>query len=303
MRTMIVFKYLALLLVASFASPVFGQEVNFRFNPPDDLTYLQKFSSTKTKKIDDGQTQIDIVNSDAKISFLKTADGYEVKAEIISMKMERDGQVIENPVWALMQKLVFTYHLDSTGNLMEITGFDEFADWMKQSLPPEAVKALSKVLNKEALLNKEIAEWEGRIGLFIGLTVNIGDTWTDTTDFVLPNGETIIFYNTTIIDELVEFNGKNCVRIKFQYTSDPENLSSVVKEVVEGVMSAVSDTAVKLDVSTNEIIGEGERIIDPSTMLIQWETIKRTIKMIMSIPGEGEVSIVTHEERIYTFEY
>ncbi len=55
-------------------------------------------------------------------------------------------------------------------------------------------------------------------------------------------------------------------------------------------------------VSNAKIAGKGERIIDLATMMIYSETAEHTIKMTMTVPGQGAVEMTSVDKRGYGYE-
>jgi hypothetical protein len=73
--------------------------------------------------------------------------------------MTRDGKKMDSPLFTLLLGVTVTFELDTAGQLMAIRGFEEVTKKMNESYPPEMVKSLASVLNEDAMINKEAAEW------------------------------------------------------------------------------------------------------------------------------------------------
>jgi hypothetical protein len=176
---------------------------------------------------------------------------------------------------------------------------------MKATLPPAAVQSLSSVLSEEALVNKEKADWDGRISSFVGQKAEIGDAWTSTDRYPMPTGGTVEFYSATKLVGSAKAGGKDCVRIRFSYNTDANALKQFVGKLGKdiGQMTGSKSAAFKPGAGAATIVGSGERLIDPATMLIYSETLTRTIKMPMEVPGQGKVSTTLVEKKEYQFDY
>ena len=76
--------------------------------------------------------------------------------------------------------------------------------------------------------------------------------------------------------------------------------AGLVGEVVGGLTQAAGadSSAVQLT-SGIDISGSGERIVDPTTMIIQSERIERTIRLEMDVAGQGPQPATMHEIREY----
>lgn len=270
-----------------------AESVTFRFAPPDGTTFVQTLVTTKT--LDAGVTgkRTDVQRSETRLRFDKTGDGWTLTATPISMTMTRDGQAVQNPVLEAMLGSVITYRLDAQGNIVAIRGFGEVQERLLKALPPEAAQAVAKLVNEEAMVAKERAEWAGRIGDFAGQSFELGSSWTSEAPFALPTGEEIQFYTRTEIAEKARCGDKDCVRIRFRYDTDASALGAKVGQSMNEISKEAGGPEVQIKKMT--ITGGGERLIDPATMLIHSETLERTTNM----EGMG----VSTEKREYTFDY
>ena len=280
-----------------------GQEFEFRFNPPDSTAFLRTSKTTKVQSMDSLDTRTEVTEGTERVIITKTSGGYSVASTSISASMTRDGKNVDNPFLSLLRGITVTYDLDADGQLLAVHGFENVITKMKETFPPEAVKSLAAVLNEDALINKEAAEWNGRIGGFIGRTAKIGDVWTSTDEFPLPTGEAITSYSATKFVEDVKCGSNDCVRIQFWYNSDAGALQGLVGEMASDIAESAGAPQLAPEISGASIIGEGERIIDPATMLIYSEKASRTMKMQMEAPGRGKVMVTSQEMREMSFDY
>ena len=102
--------------------------------------------------------------------------------------MKRNGQEVNNPIIGLLSKVTITYKLDKEGNLLDIVGYEKVMETLNSQFPSEVVEKLSPMLNTEALKQRDISEWYGRIGDYINKKISIGDVWEYEVPFTLPNG-------------------------------------------------------------------------------------------------------------------
>ena len=109
------------------------------------------------------------------------------------------------------------------------------------------------------------------------------------------------FYSVTKLAEQVKFDDVDCVRLEFSFNTDAEELENFLGDMGED-LAEMADMEAAPSVSNTKIVGKGERIIDPATMLIYSETVERTTKMMMAIPGQGEVEMTSVDKREYGYE-
>lgn len=265
-----------------------AESVTFRFAPPDGTTFVQTLVTTKTTEVG-SQKQTDVTRSKVRLRFEKKPQGFLLTGTPLSMTLERNGQTVENPVLDVLSQTAITYRIDPQGKLVAIQGYGDFQDRLFKALPPQAARALSKVVNEEGMVAREKAEWAGRIGDFSGNTLELGASWTATSPFDLPSGEQIQFYTRTDLVGKEKCGARDCVRIRFRYDTDAAALGAVAGKVVQEVAGAT------VKVGKMGLSGSGERLVDPDTLLVHAETLERTITL------EGGTTV--REKREYSFEF
>lgn len=292
-----------LTILLTLSLPTYAEEINFTFNPPPDLSYRQLMSSTKKLSYETGQSQTDVSQAEISIDVQKTKTGYNMTATPVSMTMFRNDQPIENPLFSILSDLVVHYDIDSNGKLLGVSGYDEFLEAARNSMPPEIINTIQSVFNKQSMTAKEMSEWNGRIGNFVGEKISLGDKWIDTTDFLLPDGDSLLFYTVTKFEELVDCNGQDCLKITFHYHSKPDSLEKKFGMEIADIIKEDTDTTVTGEITYPELYGEGYRIINPATMLIYDEYTNRTIRMVVLTQAMEPMIVTIYEEKKYDYAY
>lgn len=242
-----------------------AETVTFRFSPPDGISYVETVVLTRTLEAGAAPSRTDLRKGQARVRYDKTADGWTVTGTPISMSLETDGKPIQSPLLEALKGVVATYRLDSQGNLLSVHGYEGLLEKVSKGLPPEEAQALAKAFDPESILAREKAEWSSRIGNFIGKTFEIGSSWTTEAPLALPSGGEVQLRTHTTLERAACGEG-DCVRLRFLYDSDAP-----------------------------KVTGTGERVIDPSTMLIYSEVIERTLPVL-----DG---LVMRERKEQTYDY
>lgn len=294
-------------LLAHFSSSISKESgtIKFSFSPGENISFIQKVTTIKEKDMGEKGKHLDESVMTTKITINKTSSGWGVLAEPKSISMKRNGEEINSPIVSLLSSAVITYKLDSDGNIIDVGGFESFIEGISKQIPPEVFKQLTPMLNIEVMKAKEIAEWNGRIGDYVGAEVKIGDSFVADVPYQIPNGPAINYSVRTNIAALVPCGEKKCIRIEQHYDSQADNLAKMTGEVVSNVSEALTPEIKRAssDSNTATIIGDVVRVIDPETMLIYKEKSSRMIAMDIDIPGVGLVPVKTTETRKYEFEY
>ena len=276
----------------------------FRFNPPDGTTFAQTVKTSKSSSMGPMMGRSEDGELVTKYTITKTAEGYRMVGRQVSHTMTRDGNKTSNPVVDILKEVVITTNLDNDGRAVSVEGYDKFIQKMNENLPPEALQMAASMFNEEAMAKKAIAEWNGRIGDLAGRSCKVGETWTSTDEYEMPGGSPMKFYTAFKIMEKVNRNGHDCVRIEFFYNSDPAALTEFIDLTVGEIMDETDEDFEMPDINVSTISGSGERIIDPSTMLVYYEKMTRSMKMEMNIQGQQQkMEMVSDETRESIFDY
>jgi len=279
------------------------KEFRFRFNSPDDTTFIQTLRTAKVNIMGESEKQTRIIEIQSSTSIEKTNDGYSLITTPVSAKLTQDGERIDDPIFSSLQDVVVIYKLNPKGQLLAIYGYESLLKKMKERFPSPKYKAISNVLNNEAIINREKADWNGRIGSFVGKKFRLGDVWQSTDSFDLPSGETVIFYSAIRFAEQTSFEGHDCIRIKFANNSSDKALKDFIGKVSNSVSESLDVPYEKQEMPYLTISGEGERLIDPATMLIYSETMERIVTTSMETPEKERVKFTTKEKKEYRFDY
>ena len=279
-----------------------AQEVHFRFNPLDDFpAYVSTYKNTQISDLGALGKRTRVSEGKQKVTIEKTPGGYSVTFMPISITMTQDGKPVEDPILSFIQNITVTYELDVDGQLIKIRGFEGTIEKLKASLPADFPPTVAALLSEETFINRAAQEWDARIGSFVGMVAEIGDVWSGVEETPLPMGGTMAFYSVTKLAEQVKFDDVDCVRLEFSFNSDAEELKNFMGDMWED-LAEMADMEATPSVSNTKIAGKGERIIDPATMLIYSETVERTTKMMMAVPGRGEVEMTSVDKREYGYE-
>jgi hypothetical protein len=259
--------------------------------------------TTKVSQIGDTGKRTDRSTVKAEITINKTESGFEINSVPLSFEMTRNGEPVDDPILNIISNVEFTTQLDSTGHIVDVRGIDKMMENLMSAIPAEQREMISGMINEEMLVNKEIMEWEARIGDFIGLTKEIGDIMEVNDEMQLPNGISLPFTSKTKFADMADCGDQRCVKIEFAYDSDASKLAGFAENSLNKFLEGLESDTTDIGLSDASISGWGERLVDPETMLIYSETNERVMNITADIPGMGKIQNITREKREYTFQY
>lgn len=277
----------------------------FRFQPPDGVTVRQTYRLERTRTIEGQPPTRDEAETITEATFSRVGDGFEYSPKTKSSTFRRNGTPINDPILALLSGVQVTYVISRGGEAIDVRGFGEVEHLLKSTMPPQVAAALAPVLNEASLVAKEKAEWNARYSDFAEGTFKVGEVFDVQAPQRLPNGETINYTIRTSFPNWEPCPAGTCIRLTQIYESDAAELAKLVDGVVGRVISAASAPQMgpKLEVGATRITGSLSRLIDPRTMLIYSEQVRRIVSMRIQVPGQGLLPSVQEEFRTYTYSY
>lgn len=281
------------------------KEFVFRFQPPDGTNVRQTYKLERARTIEGQPTTKDEAETVTEGRFRRVGDGFEYSPKTISSTMRRNGAVINDPISGLLSNLKVTYVISKGAEATDIRGFGEVEQMVKSTMPAQMAAALAPILNEASLVAQQKAEWNSRYSDFADGTFKVGDVIDVQAPQRLPNGETINYTIRTSFPTWEPCPAGSCIRLMQIYESDAAELAKLIEGIVGSVANAASapQIAPKVEKGATRITGSLSRLIDPKTMLIYSEQVKRTISMRVQVPGQGILPTVQEESRTYTYTY
>ncbi len=302
---------LALLLIAALLLPAAApaETVHFRFDPPDGELRLVTHKRTRVTEMG-SRKDTDVSEGRERWIFGKTKNGYSVRSYILSSSISRNGHPIASPMLTAMAGIELTYSIDGNGQIQSVEGYRALLGNVSKKFPPQLMQMLTPLFDEGGLIRKDKADWQARIGRLAGKKAEIGETWMAAEPFALPAGGSAEVHSATRLDGWTESEGHRCVRLRVAYHSDAAELAKFAGESVVSAADSTAEStagstapdpaAVPRPASSLTIVGEGERVIDPATMIIYSEKIVRTLTMEAELPGKGLTAIKVVETREYS---
>ena len=294
---------LAVQAQAQVAPP--SEKFLFQFQPPDGTRVHLTYKLERTRAIEGQPPTKDETETQTEGTFKRVGDGFEYSPKTLSASVRRNGATVNDPIFGLLSKVQVTYVISKGGEAIDVWGFGEVEQLVKSTLPPQMAAALAPILNEASLVAQQKAEWNARYADFADGSFKVGDVIDVQAPQRLPNGETINYTIRTTFPNWEPCPAGQCIRVTQVFESDAAELAKLVEGVVGRVASAASapQVALKFKKGETRITGSLSRLIDPKTMLIYAEQLRRTIAMQIQVPGQGVLPTVQEEARTYSYSY
>lgn len=282
-----------------------GEEFVFRFQPPDGTRVRLTYTMQRNRLIEGQPATKDESETQTEGVFRRVGETFEYSPKTVAASMRRNGTPVNDPISGLLSKIQATYVVSAGGEAISIKGFGEIEAIIKSMMPAPLAAALAPMLNEATLVGQQKAEWNARYAEFADGKFRIGDVIDVEAPQQLPNGTTITYTIRTKFPGWEPCAAGKCIRLEQVYESDAEELARMAQGVATRVAEAVSiaPPTSQSPKPAARITGSLSRLIDPKTMLIYSEQVKRTISMQLQVPGKGAVPTVQEESRTYSYAY
>ncbi len=277
--------------------------IHFKYAPPEGTEFVETVITTRVRSIEGSGSRVDRSESRSLHTISKHNDEYLLSSKLVFAELTRNGEAQTDLVSKLMNNVTLVYRIGPDGQLRQISGYGDLFKQAEASMPAEAARALAPLLSEAAMQARETAEWNGRIGFFVGLSPHIGQVISGDTPYTLPNGETIHYTVRTSFPRMEPCRGGSCVRIEIRYDSDTAALDKLVPGDAKDAAAAGAAQSVIPSFTGGSISGGASRLVDPQTMLIYEEHSQRTITMNVTLPGGATVPAMQRETRQHSFTY
>jgi len=254
-----------------------NQQFTFQFNPPDGVLYKVKHKKTVVQDLGKLGGHVEVVTSKTKNSIRRSSFGFIVEAAPIWTNVVRDGLEVTDTLVSLLENFIISYDLDARGQVVAVHGYKDLMKKMAEKYSPAELQNLAAVFNEQTFIEREMIEWNNRVGPLLGRAVTIGENWEGTEEYNLPVGGKIILQTKTDVLALTQCGKSKCLKLRTSYHFK--------------------------DDGEKEVSGQGIRFIDPNTMLIYSEAITRTTKIYDPGPGPRKISKTINEKKEYTADF
>ena len=274
--------------------------VNLTFQPPDSLTYHGSVVSERVL-IRDADSTIDSTIMFSSHRLVHDGNQWVLTSTTDSIRVLRDGVEKADPLTELYPGVDFVQMIDSTGEAIAMTGFEEVLRRADSALEPGVAKQLRRTLRPDLMERREMNEWNGRVARFANREIKVGEIIYDTSSLAMPNGDALTYYRAAKLKETRTIDNQLCALFSVVADSDPNVLAEKLKVSPEevyaqfGIDSTAHGTAVTGPISSSL---QSDWTLEVSTMLLRSETIEKTTRLKM-----GQLQMETIERREKSFQY
>ncbi|MDO8586295.1 MAG: hypothetical protein Q7T82_04585 [Armatimonadota bacterium] len=291
-------------LGSAFASA--GQQFTFTFNPPEGASCVMTVKTTRAIAGGPDGKHTDVGETKERIEISKTPTGYAVAHTPLSLTMTRDGKPFSKSDMALagyFVNLSMVRDLDAKGECVGIRNPEEIARQLADAFGRNAPASVqqSVLMIAEGLIAKNITEWNGRIADFVGRKAKVGDVWATTSEAGSPLSGSMPMPTKIKFVGMMKYRRKDCVRISYRNSAGSGSMQQYLQDIMD--RTSASSGNPRSRVLRVQVAAQGERLIDPATMLIYTESLTRTFNVTTQTPGQKNTTVSSVEKRQDRYDY
>lgn len=271
----------------------------FRFAPRDGSTWIETERITRMTQAGLMPRRVLAQEARTRVTARRTKTGWRMEHEVLSVKMTRDG-VDASELFAGLVGVRIALVTDTRGQLLKIEGMEGVVRALGKGLPAFAGFALEAFADRGKLEADLREEWTDRIAYFSGMQAEIGQIWVGQGKLGSVHGP-INYHAATRVTERMPCGDGSCVRMRFASHVDPRGLAKISPEAAEKAREG--EVAIPPEKRLVEFSSEGERIIDPSTMMMRRERVFKTTRVWVDMPLIGRTAITNEEQSETTWTY
>ena len=223
------------------------------------------------------------------VDVIPDSTAFSNKVTIQSQSLTRNGDVIASPLNAALSGLELTYHVDASGNLLEIAGHEGLGDAMAARLPDKLAATLVKLVNHDTLRQQDRASYEEVHGPFTGGSVTPVVNEVSAAVHALPSEGSVVLFSVSTIESLAD-DGK--IRLTRTFNSDTAALAmqfdgleeATILEAQGMLASTLPETYASATVSGSEQV-----LVQTSGALVESRTLEVVAEWTLQA-AEGETA-------------
>ena len=234
----------------------------FRFQKKE-TSYVEEYKSITYEDLEDGTTKHTVVFAQTNNDVQRMNNYFLYLVTISKIEYLKNGEKQKNPFIEALLGSTFTYHVDLTGKVLALYGFDEVRRKMKEIDPATPFP------DTNALIETEMLDWNQRYQDLVEAPLKPSQCWENLTTANQVELEQPLHQISKIVQAPAQAE-QGWVECRFRYQTGGFNRApSTCDFSVQGINASLASWKEHRQPS---IFGEGKRVIDTHTMLIKSES-------------------------------
>ncbi len=245
------------------------ETISFRWNPPDGVRWLEHTVGTRQRLRGEQVVRTEITETTAEVHVRRIASGYIVSTTPRAHVAMLNGRRIEPLVVRPVRQAALDLYLNPDGMATRVVGFQAVARELARMQSQLGGKVVFDMGDFE---KRELEKWQAQHGYLVNQTVQAGETWKAFGRFHPTPEVTLPFQVATRFVGYASYAGHACVRIEIKYEPGPHASPK------------------------GAVVGEGERFVDPDTLMVYAEREERRAKLAPHVLSVDPATLLERRE-------
>ena len=270
---------MAALLLVACRKPVV-ETARFRFAPPVGQELAVAGKAWRTVGVP-GIATVDVTLDGSSRVRVKRLSAWKLEwlETIEKLRVESAGSDLLPGVSRQVAGTELRYEVMDDGDLVGVGGFDRLQQVLRQAAAELDRAEEFEAVTPWRLRERERDDWNERVHALVGKAVVLGQAIDATSRIDLGHGRLLAHQvRLTPVEWRPCVTGR-CVAVKVEYLADPEAVSRVVNSPAAGLIPQLAELDPTVKIRGVEVLGGGERVIDPATMLVFAENVTRKLHL------------------------
>ena len=253
-------------------------------DPVTDVRRRESVVTVAAAAVPDPDTVI-TTPDDLTVAVVPDSTAFSNKVTISSQSLTRDNEVVASPLHAAVGGLELTYHLDASGKLLKIAGYEGIRAAMTARLPDKLAATLLKLVNHDTLRSQDRASYEEVHGPFTAGSVTPVVNQVSAASHALPSEGSVVLYAVSTIAALPD-EGK--IRLTRAFNSDAAALAAQFEGLEEATISAAKGMLAPMlpqTYASASVSGSEQVLVQTSGALVESRTLRLVAEWTLQAPA------------------
>ncbi len=287
--------------VASQAAPL-----QFRFHPPDSLSFSEVVITDHTRWDDTTALPTDSSIAVVAHTLKRVNGGYRMTTHPTSIVTKRGAKETGNPVNELLTLIQSEARLDTLGVISSVTGFERLPEHIDSLYKGELAARLKQSLSPENMAAREKLQWNGVMEKLSGSTVNLDTITYEQSEYPLPGSGHLPLLIVIRFTDTLTIEGKLCAVLLISAGSDIGELAARTHVPIDDLVVhyPMADTlGIAISKAGSRYIADTRAVLEISTLLPQSQRTVRDVTVVGSTSaGAKTIRLVQSENRQYEYQ-
>ncbi len=279
--------------------------LQYKFNPPDSITFSVETKSERTRWFDSTKNPTDSTISVVRRTIARSKAGWTMTSQPLSIITKSDTKVVDNPLNHVLMSTKVSSRLDSVGLITKVSGYEKIPAAIDSLFTGDLTARMKEVMSPANLSAKEQLEWNAKLQGLAGQPVVIGEMQYEKASYPLPTGKHIPFLVGIRVVDTVSLDSVLCVILVISADSDPAQIAKRLRREPDeiAVEFPLGDTAgMSIIRGGSRYVSDSRIVLEIATLLPRSESSQREITIIgESEKGPKKIRLVETETRRYDY--